>query len=260
MEFDERLRFVFGEPAAVVRADGKSRLVVGDLHIGMEQRIIREGIKVYDATNKMAKSLTHIAKEFGCKSIIILGDVKESILYPDAQEQKMISGFFSELSHYEVSITKGNHDPHIEEIIPKDVSVFDELVVEDFAFLHGHRWPTKEALDCDYIFTGHNHAAIRLMDKNKGIYAQKVWLISKINAKEAGKKYETFNMECRLVTAPSFNPLILGTPVNRTLPDSENINPLYRNKVFPYRRAEIYGIEGDTLGVVGRLPAHNAQY
>ncbi len=245
MEQDERIKFVYNEAAAVVTIKSKNYLVVGDLHIGMERKLSHKGIHIHEALGGMVKKIKELAEEFGANDIIILGDVKESILYPDYAELSKLKEFFEQLKEFNIIVTIGNHDPHLDELVK--CTMVEELIIGDFAFLHGHRWPTEAAMGADYILAGHNHVAISIMDKQGGLYVQKGWLIAKVKKKKAAEKYREFNKDAKLVVMPAFNDLITGMPVNEKRHE-DNLSPLFRNEIFDYKNAEIYSLHGDLVG------------
>ncbi len=244
MAAKENVRFIYNEAAVAVTIDGIDRLVIGDLHIGAEKAFIRKGIKLYNAVEQMIKKIKHITKEFGIKELIILGDVKDTVLYPEPVESAEVKNFFKELSDYTITVTAGNHDPHLNEIA--DCKIVDELVIGGYAFLHGHRWPSDEAMRSDYIFAGHNHVAVSLRDKNNAFYNQKAWLVSKFNKKPGLERYPDANKNIVFVVLPAFNDLIVGMPVNDLKGD--NLSPLFRNKIFDYRSAKVYSLHGEMIG------------
>ena len=108
-------------------------------------------------------------------------------------------------------------------------------------------------MGCRYIFVGHNHAAVSMVDKNKGFYSQKAWLIATVNRKKAADVYKEFNKTATLVVLPAFNDLITGMPVNEVLERSEHLSPLFRSGVFDYKRAKVYSLRGEILGTPASL-------
>jgi len=248
MDGIESVKFVFGEEAAVVNADNKDFIVVSDLHIGAEQKLIEKGIKIYDAEKLMAERIIKISEDFNTKNLIILGDVKESIFYPDKSEQLRLKRFFYLLKDFKIQIVTGNHDAHLRELID-DVDIRDELIIDKFAFLHGHKMPSPTAMLSNYILAGHNHIMVTLEDENKGVYTQKAWLVAKLNSRYAKDKYSTFNKSLRLVVFPAFNNLISGIPINEK---KEKLS-LFMEKLFNYKNAELYSINGVFLGSPSKI-------
>ncbi len=250
----EQLRFVYGEPALRIREKNKNYIVIGDLHIGAEKRFFKRGVKVYDASAVMAQRIKKIAKENNATALAILGDVKESVLHPDSAERREIERFFDELSDYEVLLVRGNHDPFLEDII--DLKISDELFVGDFALIHGHVWPSEEAMEKRWILAGHNHMAVRIKDKGKGIYFEKAWLVSKLSYANARKRYPKINRNAEMVVFPAFNDLIMGMAVNENI--DENLSPIFRNKVFDYKNGTLFGLRGEVIGTPKSLSKKGA--
>lgn len=245
----ESVRFIYDEAAVVVSAGGKNHLVIGDLHIGAEKEFIKKGIRVYDAVAAMAKKIKKLMKDSGADDIIILGDVKDTLLYPDIVEANELKAFFNELSDYNIIITAGNHDPHLKEIVK--CNVVEELVIDRFAFLHGHKWPSEEAMKSKYIFVGHNHIAVSLKDSNSAYYNQKAWLVARFNLKKGIERYPKANKKITLVVLPAFNDLIVGMPVSKSV--EGNLSPLFRNGIFNYSGAKIYSLRGDIIGTPSKI-------
>ena len=244
------MRFIYGEPALLISAKRSEWLVIGDIHIGAERRISDKGIKVYNLWEQMSKKLLSLADTFSAKGIVLLGDIKDSILYPESWEQSDIKHFAKSLSNLEVVALRGNHDAHMEEIM--GIKLADELMLGDYALLHGNKWPSKEAMSKKALITGHNHVAVRIIDSNGGAYSEKAWLIADIDEK-AAKRFYTSHKAKKLVVMPAFNPLILGTAVGAERKDEDNISPLFRNGVFDYSNADVYSIDGVYMGKVKTL-------
>ncbi len=243
------MRFVYNEAAVVVEAEGRNYLVVGDLHIGAERRLMGKGVRLYNTVEHMVENLKRLAQEFEAKSIVVLGDVKDTVLYPEKVEGEEVKEFFRELRDYDVTVTTGNHDPHLKEIV--DCNAADEFIVGDFAMLHGHKWPSDDAMKKKYLIAGHNHVAISFRDKNGAYYTQKAWLVSSFSAKRGIERYPDANKKIKLVVLPAFNDLIVGTPVNEVA--EENLSPLFRNNIFNYGLSKVYSLGGEPLGTAAGL-------
>ena len=177
------MRFIYGEPALLINAKHSEWLVIGDIHIGAERRISDKGIKIYNLWEQMSRKLLSLAGTFSAKGIVLLGDIKDSILYPESWEQNDIKHFAKSLSNLEVVALRGNHDAHMDEIM--GIKLVDEMMLGDYALLHGNKWPSKAAMSKKALITGHNHVAVRIIDPNGGIYSEKAWLIADINEKAA---------------------------------------------------------------------------
>lgn len=241
---DYEVRILYGNAAILLRGDKDSHLVVGDLHIGLERKLADKGVRIHNATEIMAARLKEIAESNNVKSIIILGDVKESILNPDSGEIDSIREFFDIMSGFNIKIAVGNHDSRLENFIREPIS--NEVIIGNVALMHGHMWPSDNAMMCDYLIIAHNHVAVSFREENGAFYSQKAWLVSGIRRLEASKRYKSFNSGIKLIVMPAFNDLITGKAVNEM--DDKHINPLFRNKIFDYEDATVYSMEGIALG------------
>ncbi len=232
------LRFVYDEPAMIALQGPKKYLVIGDLHIGMELKLRERGVHI-NATEQLSERIHRLVKEFAADKVIMLGDIKESILYPDAAEARMIRSFFDKLSGLDIEVIAGNHDAHLNELISNKIS--RELVIGRFAFLHGDKKPSEEAMMCDYLITAHSHPAIRIVDEKGAVYDEKVWVMARVKAAVAKSNYARFNKRLKLIIAPAFNHMITGRPIG---PEFQSRNPLFRGNLFDYKRAQFYTLDG----------------
>ena len=253
---DRYIKFIYNEPAMLVRVRGKDWLAVGDIHIGAERRLSERGINVYDVGSTMADKIIALAKEFDAHGVILLGDLKDSIMYPESWELKQLKAFMSAISAMKLIVLRGNHDGHISELL--DVKVQDEFCTPEYAFLHGNKWPSSDAMQRRILITAHNHAAVKIQDSNGAVYPEKAWIVSKANMQISKKLYENPKANV-LIVLPSFNPLILGFPAGTERSDKENINPLFRSGVFDYWNSDIYTIKGDYAGKTSSFKGANGR-
>lgn len=239
------IKFVYDEPAMIVKAEGSEYLVVADLHVGMELGLSKKGVHLFNATELMAERIIRIMKEFSLKNLIMLGDIKESILYPENAELKLLKNFFKRLDGFQTRIIAGNHDAHLGEIISHDVD--KELVIGNFGFLHGNRKPSQQMMGLDYIISAHDHIAVRIREKSGAVYEQKAWAFYKLGKKRAKSEYEKFNDRIKLISMPAFNDLIMGTTIDKN--SKSRLNPLLSNNIFDYRSAEVYNLMGQKINI-----------
>lgn len=229
----------------IAGANGSEYLVIGDLHIGMELELSRKGVHLFSATEHMSNRIKKIMNDFSLSKLIILGDVKHSILYPEVQETRLLKEFFKELSAFEIKIVGGNHDAHLSEIIGRAVE--KELIVGNFGFLHGNRKPEDEMMGLDYIISAHDHLAVRIKERGGASFEQKAWGIYSLSKKTARANYEKFNEKIKLVSIPAFNDLIIGKPIERI--SQNRLNVLLSSGIFTYRKAEIYNMLGQRISL-----------
>ncbi|MEM3199589.1 MAG: metallophosphoesterase [Candidatus Micrarchaeaceae archaeon] len=256
--YDEKMiKFVYGEPALIVQSKKEMALVIGDLHIGMELKLLSSGIRMYGESEKMANKIIELMQSFGLSTLVIAGDLKNSILYPEKSEAMYIKNFFNLLSNYKMVLVKGNHDSRINEII--DIETANEYAIGNTAIIHGHEWPSEECMSKEYLITAHNHVSISLQDSNGAIYLKKIWVVAKPNAKACKGLYPNFNAKIKQIMLPAFNEFITGSPASSLLGKGRNISPIVTNRIFDYKHALAYTLESDLIGELGSIKNSEAR-
>lgn len=231
--------FAYDEPAAVVKDGRKRYLVVGDLHIGKELKLAGKGIRIYGTTDLMADRIIALLKRYKTNRLVVLGDVKDSIIRPDSIETRIIQSFFKRLARYEVVLVQGNHDAGLGDI-PGVVKV-KEFRIGRVGLIHGNALPSVELMQSDCIMAGHDHPAAMSAPFEEGGSLQKAWVILNANQKQASKLYEKANRGTKLVLMPAFNDLIIGNDIEA---GRRILNPLIRKGIFSRRSAKIYNQKG----------------
>lgn len=212
-------KILWGKPALML----DDALVIGDLHIGIEQELSSKGVHLPSLTERMKKEILQLIEENAAKSLIILGDLKHRIASVSTQEAREIPSFLNDLSEVtEVIVVLGNHDgglkPHL-----KDLTVFDArgFIYKKQCLIHGSAKPRKEDLDkCEGIIASHWHPVVEFRDSLGGRIVEKVWVFCKA-------------FEKPLLIMPSFNRLLSGVSFN-------NI----KEKWIDLSEVEVYLIDG----------------
>ncbi len=180
-------------------------LVIGDLHLGYEQMLFKQGVKfpinqLKDTKKEIKKVLEKLKKQgYGLKKIILLGDIKHHFNF-EIGEKISVREFLKFLSDYvssqNIILIKGNHDK-----IELDKKKYHDFYIkENIAFIHGDRdFPEIWNKKIKTIIMSHIHPAILLKDP-EGIKKEKYkcFLIGKYKKKE-------------IIIVPSFFPLIAGS-------------------------------------------------
>jgi metallophosphoesterase superfamily enzyme len=237
--------FIKNVPALLIRRERV--LVAGDLHIGMHLRLREKGFYFQRATERMAESLLDAYKRSGAKSIVLLGDIKESVASPRPAEYRELKTFFGAIAGIDTKIVKGNHDGGLEKVLANigfKIPVANELIVDGAALTHGNSWPSAGAMGKRYLIVGHGHYALV---RNGAL--EKAWIVAKVT-KFASRKYASYNKNLRLITVPSFNSLITGSAIG---PRVRDYLPVLRNGFFEFEKAEVYDIAGRPAGRVGSI-------
>ena len=233
------ISFINGVPAALVE---KERVVVaGDLHIGIESKFDESKIAFPKATAKMARELLTICKDNNSEKIVLLGDVKDRLANVTRPEMDMLKEFFDILSNIDVRIVKGNHDANLDEILKGlgfNIVIQKEILLDDVALMHGNALPSEDAVMKKYIVCGHGHIAAQL----NGVDS-KAWLVAPagVGMKE---HYKDHDKGIKLVAAPAFNRLIIGSRVSH---ETEEHIPLLSNRLFDFSSMKTYDLYGNML-------------
>lgn len=234
------ISFLKGEPALLIK-EGRF-IAVGDLHIGKEFKLEESGMHFIKAAKRNAERLLELYNMHNAKGVILLGDVKESIMYPTKEEYKALREFFQVLEGIKIRIAKGNHDAHLDELMERmglEIRVEREILLGKTALMHGNRMPSEEAMGRDYLIMAHGHTAV----KNGGD-AEKAWLIAKVG-KRARLEYPLHNRKIRLIIVPAFSNLIVGTGLKEGY---QKFIPALNNNVFDFNTAKVYGLDGELIG------------
>lgn len=183
----------------------KKILVLGDLHIGYEEYLNKQGvfiprIQFKETLEDLKKVFEKIEERGKLNEIIVLGDLKHEfgqISSQEWREVKEILDFFKNKGK-RVILIKGNHDTILEPIAKrKELEIRDYYIKDEICFLHGNKL-FPECLDkkIKILVMGHRHPAILLADKYKR-EKYKCFLVGKWKNKE-------------IIILPSFFPFIEG--------------------------------------------------
>ena len=229
----EDIFIIEGIPAIIIKS--QKILVLGDIHVGLEQKYLNAGIILNGASQIMAAKILSLCNEFHVSKVLFLGDLKESISYPEKNEYDLLVNFINTLN-MEILIAKGNHDGHLEELLQRigrtDVIIKKEIILGKYSFIHGHSLPTKECLLSDIIFAAHGHFAVYDGDK-----INKVFVLSSNLKKRTNPKF--------LLLLPAFNQLIGGTSLNSI---TKKRVPFLNHKMFEWSGSCVFSIEGKKIG------------
>lgn len=180
--------------------------VIGDLHIGYEEALNKEGILVprqqFKLTKEILEKMLAVVKP---EIIVINGDLKHEFGRISDQEWRETLRIFDILSKHakKVVLVKGNHDTILGPIARKrNLSIVDFFSVGDICITHGHKiWKDKEFLMAKVLIISNEHPAISIREGVKSeLY--KCFLLGKWKRK-------------KLIVMPSFLPIIDGTDVRR---------------------------------------------
>lgn len=226
------LLFLKDEPIALLKKGKEKYLIVADLHIGITKELEERGIYLPSRAELFSKKLNNAAKKTNAKNLIILGDLKHNIPKAKKEEIREIVEFLSKLNFEKIIIIKGNHDGKIEKIIAnveKNIEIEKKFIkIDDILLTHGHI--SIKNLNAKKIIIAHIHPYIRIFDKLKARYYERVWL-RKENDKE-------------IIVMPNFNELCGATIVN----EQELIGPIA--KKINKDEFDVYLLDGTYIGKI----------
>ncbi len=119
------LTLLLPHPAALIKTAKTKTLVIADPHIGWENALQERGIHVPSQTPKLLKKLVSLLLEHKPDALVIIGDVKYTVIKAELGEWHDIPDFFTELQRHvaDISIIRGNHDANLEPLLPEAVKL-----------------------------------------------------------------------------------------------------------------------------------------
>jgi len=213
----------------------KKYLAIADLHIGYEISKRQQGIYVPIQKDRYINRIKELKNLTGARELIIVGDVKDSIMMPTAEEINELISVFQEVSKlFKITIIQGNHDAYIDRILYNFAGFAgsDGLVLKKgktrIALAHGHARPSDECLKSEAIILAHLHFYVKFENSK-----YPVWLVGK-----KGKQ--------TLILMPPFNDLLSGyylEDVNAKIPFTE----------YNLQDLKVITLDGYNLGTLKNL-------
>jgi putative SbcD/Mre11-related phosphoesterase len=232
------------EPALFV--ENKEILVIADLHIGIESQLREKGLITSSQTQKMTDRLISLIKKYKPRDIVLLGDIKHNIPSASIQERKDVRNFLHTIKEYgTIHIVPGNHDGFINKLSPGEIVIHpsDGFQIENLGFIHGHRWPSEEIMQCEQVIMAHTHPTIMITDRLDHRTFEPCWLKGKFIKKSLKEKFPNSKNPIVLVV-PAFNPLCGGIAVNK-----DGITGPLKN-IIDIKNIETYLLDGAFIGCV----------
>ena len=271
------LNLLLPNPAALVKSDKTKTLLIADPHLGWEVQLQEKGIHVPSQTLKILNKLKAIICEFKPDRLVILGDVKYTVISHEFGERRDIPDFFRKLQDTigNVAIVRGNHDANLEPLLPESIELLPATgaIIGGVGVFHGHKWPSPTLLGCKTLVMGHLHPVVVFRDPAGFKMTRQVWmkanvdsegfakiLLQKAGVKLTGSVTETLRRQYKvnlktveLYIMPSFNDFLGGRPVNETIDKEELIGPVLRSEAVDVDEAELYLLDGTFLGTLNQL-------
>jgi hypothetical protein len=266
----------------MVKTEKTKTLLIADPHIGWEIELQQKGIHVPSQTPKILNKLTAIISKYRPQQLVIVGDVKYTVVSSELGEWHDIPDFFTKLQSYisDIAIIRGNHDANIEPLLPENIKLLPAtgIAIGDVGVFHGHKWPSPALLGCKTLVMGHLHPVVVFHDPAGFKITRQAWmraacntealariLLQKHKVKIDGSVAETlrknYNVKLNakeIFIMPSFNDFLGGRPVNETRPRKEVgsealIGPVLRSEAVNVDNSELYLLDGTYLGTLNQL-------
>ena len=276
------LKLLLPQPAALIKTGKTKTLVVADPHLGWEMALRDKGIHVPSQSSKLLKKLVAVLSKYKPDTLLILGDVKYTVVAAKPGEWHDIPEFFTELKNHvkNIAIVRGNHDANLEPLLPESIPLLPATgtIVDDVGLFHGHKWPSPTLLKCKTIIMGHLHPVVVFRDPAGFKITRQVWVKAKCDTlqlsktllqkqrikidgtpEEIVKKHYNFKPRTsQIFIMPSFNDFLGGRPINETKPRKKGqtptmIGPVLRSEAVDLDNSEIYLLDGTYLGTLNQL-------
>ena len=233
------ISFLKGIPAIMI--ENEKLIVVGDLHIGLEEKFSGSGVSFPNAARATGREIKGLCGSNRSNGVVFLGDVKDRLTNMTGEELESFRSFFRELDGINVMIAKGNHDAYIEALVKElgfNARIEKEIVLSDCTLMHGNAMPSDDAVMKKYIICGHGHIAAQV----NGI-DRKAWLVAPVGD-GMSQNYKEYNKDITLICAPAFNRLIIGSRIGY---ETEEHLPLLNNRLFDFGKVKAYDLYGNLL-------------
>lgn len=179
-------------------------LIFGDLHIGFEEALNKQGVLVPKIMFKETVTrLQKILKAAKPELVIINGDIKHEFSRISRQEWDDVNKILDIISTHakEIIIVKGNHDNILEPILKKrGIKLVPDYNLKDFFITHGNK-VRKEPKNTKIIVIGDVHPALGIKEGAR-MEKFKCFLFGRYKGKD-------------LIIMPSINPASAGSDVER---------------------------------------------
>lgn len=271
------IRLLTPSPALMVES-GERVMLAGDLHLGLEYDLAKQGINIPYQWNRILDEMMVLLEEHRPDRLVLLGDVKHGVPATSFSEKREIPLFFNTLLEAVpfIDITRGNHDANIQKYLPEEVHLHTSKGVifgEEFkvAGLHGHAWPDPAVMTADAIIMAHNHPTVMLNTPLGVRISRPAWVRGKPDPESLATAFlkqdnvklkeeeeplnvfeEEYGFECgdpEIIVMPMFNDLLGGLPVNQEPPDSL-LGPLFRSKLVDMDTFDAFMLDGTFMGKV----------
>lgn len=258
-----QIRILYKNRAIIVSDLRKRYLIVGDLHLGFEERFRGAGIAIESKIDKLVTELGDLIEREKVTDLVVNGDVKSGTDRITKSEWDNVPKFFEKMARLcQVSVVPGNHDGGLQHLIPEKVTLLDSngVLISNILILHGHTRPLpKFERACEQMIMGHLHPIFQR--KGSPLSGQPVWVFLKVRRnfifkeslprqdETSGSEEVGGNDDIRITLMPSFNLdlVVAGFAVDADRQERK-IAPILRDIEGHILEAAVITLEGDLIG------------
>jgi len=252
------IKIVANEPALLIEQKKNRTLVIADLHIGIETELGTESL-ARNAINKTIDKIIKLVKETKANNLILVGDIRHKL--PSEKEYWQSMSEEEEMEHrisievpdmlfrikkecnIDIKIIPGNHDGGLKSYF----ETADEIKIENIGIIHSHKWPSKELIqEIDTLIVAHSHPAVIFQDEFGYKTKAKVWIKGELDSKELKTQYDNINKQISVIMMPAFNPLIIGSAINK---EKKFLGPILKEEILKMDRIEVFLLDGTQIKV-----------
>ena len=230
----------------------KKYLILGDLHIGFEEKFSQAGVRIQSNYRNLAEEIIEIAENHEVTDIVLNGDLKSGTDRILQSEWEYLPKLLNLLISSEriVTVVPGNHDGGINHLLPNSVELADMngVLIENNLILHGHTSPLSKYSGCSRIIMGHVHPIFQR--RGNPLTGQPVWVFARVPRREIFKQVFTSdeNPLVDLVVMPSFNKdLAITGYASEVTREERRVSPLVR-EIREAEDAMISTLQGEIIG------------
>jgi putative SbcD/Mre11-related phosphoesterase len=252
-------------PILLIETTGSKKfLVISDVHIGLEDRIKRNGILIDSRknTDELIKLLTNMYVETGVKELIILGDLKASIRIITRTEWDNVPYFLESLGKlFKIYLIPGNHDGNINQLLPESINIMRShgMEIDNILFTHGHTIP-RIGMNVEKIIVGHLHPIIH--KEGSILHGNRIWVKIRLTKKNlSGRDHNINARNIELIIMPHFNSILdyysrINRNISGRMPGKSRLPLLDKmiNKLdWSVDKAFLFSMDGSIIGLEEQL-------
>ncbi|MHB8567664.1 MAG: metallophosphoesterase [Nitrososphaerales archaeon] len=231
-------------------------LVLGDLHLGFEERFRSSGVKLSSNYQGMALEINQIVQTQNVTDLILNGDIKSSTDRISKSEWENVPRFLTSVSEKcHVSIIPGNHDGGLSNLLTRNVDLLDigGLFIGGNLIIHGHTRPLAKYMDCARVIMGHAHPIFQR--KGNPLSGQPAWVFAKVPRSGVFREALTeSDSRIDVILMPSFNSdLTIAGFASEAAYEERHVSPLVK-EIRDSDEAIITTLNGEVIGDESMLP------